>query len=93
MTDEQSGHKLLSHILLSTFACYEYAENMKNNSKNQTNLDLVMKIDISKSTTLMLLSYFLASLAINITINTVFLEAKPHTNSTMVPALLIRFIL
>ena len=38
MTDEQSDHKLFSHILLSRFGCYEYAEYMNNNSKNKTTL-------------------------------------------------------
>ena len=38
MTDEQSDHKLFSHILLSSFGCYEYAENMNSNSKNKTTL-------------------------------------------------------
>ena len=93
MTDGQSDHKLLSHILLSTFRCYKYAENMKNNSKSKANLYSDMKIDISKNTSVMFLSCFLAGLTNNSKIKTIFLADKLHTKSTVVPALLIRFIL
>ena len=77
MTDGQSDHRLPSHILLSTFGCYEYTENIRNNFKNKINLYLDMKVDISKNTSLMFLSCFLAGLTNNITINTIFL-AENH---------------
>ena len=38
MKGGQSYHKLLSHVLLSTFGCYEYTENMQNNSLKQNKL-------------------------------------------------------
>ena len=89
MTDGQSDYNLLSQILLSISGCYEYAENMKNNSKNKTNHYLDMKVAISKNTILMFLSCFLAGLANNSTINTMLLADKPHTKRTMAPVLLI----
>ena len=93
MTDGLSNHKLLSHTLLSTFGCYEYAENMKNNSKSKTNLYLEMKTDISKNTSLMFLSCFLTGLANNSPISKIFLADKLHTQNAMVLAPLVRFIL
>ena len=35
MKDGQPDHKPLSYILLSTFGCYEQAENMKNNPQKE----------------------------------------------------------
>ena len=81
MKGGQSYHKLLSHVLLSTFGCYEYTENMQNNSKSKTNCYLDMKIDISKNTSIMFLSCFLADLANNNTINTIFLAQIPHART------------
>ena len=93
MRDGQSDNKFVSHMLLSTFGCYKFAENIKSISKSKINLYIDTNIYVSKDTSLMFLTCFLVALTNNSTINAIFLAGKLHKDSLGASALLTRFIM